>query len=90
MTEIKYFNGRFRSADEVSQSKFGEINCFICETVNEDFPFRGTPTEMANDALVHLGVYSEFFPVIIYSEEGIDGKGRYTTSVTFEAVKNHF
>ena len=45
---------------------------------------------MANDALVHLGVYSEFFPVIIYSEEGIDGKGRYTTSVTFEAVKNHF
>ena len=42
MTEIKYFNGRFRSADEVSQSKFGEINCLICETVNEDFPFRGT------------------------------------------------
>ena len=89
MLKIEYLNGRFLSADELNSDGLRQ-NGFVCEATNEGFPFRGTPTKMANDALVHLGVYSEFFPIIIYSKEGIDDKGRYTTSVTFEAVKNHF
>lgn len=90
MVQIKYLNGRFLSADELSLDGLRQVNGFVCEAANEGSPFRGTPTEMANNALVHLGVYSEYFPVIIYPKEGVDSEGRYTASVTFEAVKNFF
>lgn len=88
MVSTKYLNGRFLSADETSLNELRQSNSFVCEAANEGFPFRGTPTEMANNTLVHLGVYLEFFPVIIYPKVGTDNKGhRYTTSVIFEAVK---
>lgn len=90
MIVTNYLSGRFYSADEVSTDELKQITNLVCEAFNERFPFRGTPTDMANDALMHLGVYSEFFPVIIDSKVGTDSKGRYTTSVTFETVKTLF
>lgn len=90
MIQVNFLNGRFHSADEASTNELRQGNSFVCEAINGGKSFRGTPTDMANDALAHLGVYSEFFPVIIYPKEGIDSKGHYTTSVTFEAVKTLF
>lgn len=87
---IFYFNGKFKSTDEVSVNNLCQCNSFVCEATNEGFPFRGTPTDMANDALMHLGVFSKFLPVIFDLKEGTDEIGRYTTSVTFEAVKSPF
>lgn len=66
---IIYLNGRFLSADRFCPEDIRQVNGFVCEATNEGFPFRGTPTEMANDALMHLGVYSKFFPVILYPKE---------------------
>lgn len=81
-------NGRFFSADELTPDRLRQINGFVCEAANDGLPFRGTPTDMANDALRHLDVYLELLPVIIDLKEGTDEMGRYTMSVTFEAVKN--
>lgn len=60
--------------------------CVKCEGV----PFRGSPMDMARDAIVHIlkVLCSEtgLFPVIIESFGGMDSKGNYTTKVVFQAV----
>lgn len=85
---VKYFNGNFYRAESIDVNEFEAKGNFVLEVTNEGYPFRGNPEEMANDVLAHLGVYSEFFPIILSTKGGSDNIGRYTTSVTFEAVKS--
>ena len=90
MIKILYFNGSFDGASLRGLSDFEQVKDATIEARCEGFPFRGTPMDMAKDAIAHIlkRVSSEIglFPVVLESNSGTDKQGDYTTRVVFQVV----
>ena len=88
--EITYINGFISEACLRGLKDFEQVRDAIIVAKCEGVPFRGSPMDMARDAIVHIlkVLCSEtgLFPVIIESFGGMDSKGNYTTKVVFQAV----
>ncbi len=87
--EITYINGFISEACLRGLKDFEQVRDAIIVAKCEGVPFRGSPMDMARDAIVHIlkVLCSEtgLFPVIIESFGGMDSKGNYTTKVVFQA-----
>ena len=88
--EITYINGFISEACLKGLKDFEQVRDAIILAKCEGLPFRGSPMDMARDAIIHIlkVLCSEtgLFPVIIESFGGMDSKGNYTTKVVFQAV----
>ena len=87
---VRYFNGSYIGADDLSSINVEQVRNAIVVASNEGYPFRGKPSDMADDVLAHILNSSSsnigVIPVIYESVGGTDKHGDYTTDVVFQAV----
>ena len=85
-----YKNGSFGGASFRGLNDFEQVRDAIIVAKCEGLPFRGTPENMANDALARIlkRTTSEVgaFPVVLQSNGGTDAEGDYTNEVIFQVV----
>ena len=85
-----YKNGFFDEASLRGLNDFEQVRnaCIVAKC--EGLPFRGTPENMANDALARIlrRTSSEVgaFPVVLQSNGGTDAEGDFTNEVIFQVV----
>jgi len=81
--KIIYIDGRFSGAVDATSYDQLEGRVIIAESYGN--PFRGTPDQIAEDALHRLNC--PLSPVIIDSACGTDEQGDFTSRVEFQAVR---
>lgn len=85
-----YRNGSFSRTNKKQSTDFVQQKSEMFVVQNEGIPFRGKPSDMANDALSHIITWTSHeivgLPVIYEEESGIDNYGNFTDKVVFQAV----
>lgn len=87
---IRYYNGFYNGAEFECPKEIGQVKNAVITVINEGFPYRGRPEDMAKDALTHILRYVAsdvgLYPVIFESYGGTDLHGDYTMKVVFQVV----